>query len=91
VDDPGPAQRGRQRRAARLEVTEVRGGPLTVRHDDHGLEIGYDDWARPGLMPWVIGWRRQAVVIASVRPPSEAGRTLPKAGPVSDQHASMPA
>jgi hypothetical protein len=72
-----------------LEGTEVRGGPLTVRHDDHGLEIGYDDGARPGLMPWVIGWRRQAVVIASVRPPSEAGRTPPMAGPVPDQRARM--
>jgi Putative adhesin len=54
----------------RVEVSEVRGGPLTVRHDEDGaLEVGYDDWARPGFLSWVASrrrWRRQAVVSIAV-------------------------
>jgi hypothetical protein len=54
----------------RLEVSEVRGGPLTVRHhEDGGLEVGYDDWARPGFLSWLVGrrkWRRLAVVSLAV-------------------------
>jgi Putative adhesin len=54
----------------RLEVSEVRGGPLTVRHhDDGGLEVGYDDWSRPGVLSWLVArrkWRRHAVVSLAV-------------------------
>jgi hypothetical protein len=34
---------------------------------------------------------RLSVVTASLKPPSEAGRTPPMAWPVSDQHVTMPA
>ena len=54
----------------RVEVSEVQGGPLTVRHDEDGaLEVGYDDWARPGFLSWVASrrrWRRRAVVSVAV-------------------------
>jgi hypothetical protein len=44
----------------RLEVAEVRGAPLVVRHgDDGGLEVGYDDWARPGFLSWLLSRRRR--------------------------------
>jgi hypothetical protein len=54
----------------RLEVSEVSGAPLVVRHGDDGeLEVGYDDWSQPNLLGWLLGrrkWRRRAVVSLAV-------------------------
>jgi len=54
---------------ARLEVTDIRGMPPTVRYDDGVLEVGYDDWSQPGFLSWLLGrrkWRRHAVVSVAV-------------------------
>jgi Putative adhesin len=54
---------------SRLEVTDIRGDPPTVRLEDGGLEVGYDDWSRPGFLSWLLGrrkWRRHAVVSVAV-------------------------
>jgi len=53
----------------RLEVAELSGGPLTMRHEDGALELGYGDWQRPNLLSWLLHrrrWRRRAVLSLAV-------------------------
>jgi hypothetical protein len=50
-----------------LEVSEVEGKPLLVRHDGETLELGYDeDWPIP--LGWLVGKQRPRVVASAAVP-----------------------
>jgi len=54
--------------SARLEVSDIEGPPLTVRHKDGTLTVAYDDLPWKGFLKWLDpkGWRRSAVVSLAV-------------------------
>lgn len=53
---------------ARIEISEVKGPPLKVTHEDGALTIAYEDVPWKGFLKWLDrkGWSRQAVVSVSV-------------------------
>ncbi|SFD59926.1 DUF4097 family beta strand repeat-containing protein [Streptomyces aidingensis] len=60
VGGPGPA--------ARVEISELTGPPLLVRHSEGRLVVAYEDTPWPGFLKWLDrrGWNRHAVVSVSV-------------------------
>ncbi|GAA1901057.1 DUF4097 family beta strand repeat-containing protein [Streptomyces sodiiphilus] len=68
TDAPAAAGEAGGAPAARVEITEVHGAPVTVRYQDGRLTVGYDDLPWQGFLKWLDGkgWERSAVVSVSV-------------------------
>jgi uncharacterized protein YaiE (UPF0345 family) len=54
-----------------LEVSELDGPPLRVRHQDGELEIGYERTGWPGPFGWLLGRRRRHVAVISLAVPRD--------------------
>ncbi|MGW2019852.1 DUF4097 family beta strand repeat-containing protein [Streptomyces sp. NPDC001927] len=59
---------GTDERAARLEIAEIKGPPLTVTQEGSTLTVSYDDLHWQGFLKWFdpMGLRRRAVVSVAV-------------------------
>ncbi|MBZ3903754.1 DUF4097 family beta strand repeat-containing protein [Streptomyces griseiscabiei] len=59
---------GTDEAAARLEVSDVEGPPLTVTQKDGTLTVAYDDLPWKGFLKWLDrkGWRRSVLVSLAV-------------------------
>ena len=55
-----------------LEVSELDGPPLRVRHDDGVLEVDYERPAWRGPLGWLLGWRRRYRAVISLAVPRDS-------------------
>ena len=54
-----------------LEVQELAGSPLRVRHEDGVLTVDYERPPRPGLLSWLSGWGRRYRAVLSLAVPRD--------------------
>jgi hypothetical protein len=54
-----------------LEVLELTGSPLRVRHEDGVLTVDYERPPRPGPLSWLSGWGRRYRAVLSLAVPRD--------------------